>query len=149
MAANVGAQATAELLDVGAEQFGIRAAANIVFAEDGRLEHPLVPGDRRLGIRDWRGNMRVAFRMASIHLEIGEELSGLLENLGQPIEKTAREMIVFELYRRNLISSGKAAELLEVGKLDFIRRASDLGIPFFDLSDDEWRAEVAESKRIE
>ena len=75
--------------------------------------------------------------MASTHLEIGEELNALLEKLGQPVEKTAREMIVFELYRRNLISSGKAAELLEIGKLDYIRRASDLKIPFFDLNDDE------------
>jgi hypothetical protein len=35
-----------------------------------------------------------------------EELGGLLAKLGQPIEQTAREIIVLELYRRSLISSG-------------------------------------------
>ena len=85
--------------------------------------------------------------MASTNLELGEELGGLLAKLGQPIEQTAREMIVLELYRRSLISSGKAAGLLGIGRLDFIQRASELGIPYFRFTEDEWQAEVAESKR--
>jgi len=52
--------------------------------------------------------------MDSIILDLGEDLSGFLATLGKPIEQTAREMIVFELYPRNLVSSGKAAELLGV-----------------------------------
>jgi predicted HTH domain antitoxin len=56
-------------------------------------------------------------------------------------------MIVLELYRRNVISSGKAAEMLGVPRLDFIQRASELGIPYFRLTEDEWQAGVAESKR--
>jgi predicted HTH domain antitoxin len=85
--------------------------------------------------------------MACNSLDLGEELGGLLAELGQPVEQTAREMIVFELYRRSLISSGKAAELLGVQRLEFIQRASELGIPYFRFTDDEWQAEVAESKR--
>jgi predicted HTH domain antitoxin len=57
-------------------------------------------------------------------------------------------MIVFELYRRSLVSSGKAAELLRIPRLEFIQRASELGIPYFRFTGDEWQAEVAESKRI-
>jgi len=45
-------------------------------------------------------------------------------------------MIVLELYRRGLISSGKAAALLGLARLDFIQRASDLGIPYFRFTDD-------------
>jgi predicted HTH domain antitoxin len=52
-------------------------------------------------------------------------------------------MIVLELYRRRTISSGKAAELLGMGRADFIAYASRLGIPFFDMTDQEWEAEVA------
>lgn len=55
---------------------------------------------------------------------------------------------MFELYRRGLISSGRAAELLGIPRLEFIRRASELGIPYFRFSEDEWQAEVAESKRV-
>ena len=85
--------------------------------------------------------------MATTHLDLGEELSALVAELGQPVERAAREMIVLELYRRSLISSGKAATLLGISRLDFIQRASELGIPYFRFTEDEWQAEVAESKR--
>ena len=85
--------------------------------------------------------------MASTTLDLGEELGALVAELGQPVEEIAREIIVLELYRRNLISSGKAAALLAVPRLDFIQRASELGIPYFRFTEDEWQAEVAESKR--
>jgi predicted HTH domain antitoxin len=85
--------------------------------------------------------------MDSTILDLGEDLSGFLATLGPPIEQTAREMIVFELYRRSLVSSGKAAELLGMSRLEFIQRTSDLGIPCFRFTEDEWQAEVAESKR--
>jgi predicted HTH domain antitoxin len=85
--------------------------------------------------------------MASTNLDLGEDLGALLTNLGQPIEQAAREMIVLELYRRGVISSGRAAALLSKTRLDFIQRASELGIPYFRFTEDEWQAEVSESKR--
>lgn len=85
--------------------------------------------------------------MGSTLLDLGEDLSGFLATPGQPIEQSAREMIVFELYRRSLVSSGKAAELLGIPRLELIRRTAELGIPYFRFTDDAWQAEVAESKR--
>ena len=85
--------------------------------------------------------------MDSTILDLGEDLSGFLATLGQPIGQTAREMIVFELYRRGLISGGKAAELLGIPRLEFIQRSAELGIPYFRFTDEEWQAEVVESKR--
>jgi predicted HTH domain antitoxin len=85
--------------------------------------------------------------MASTDLDLGEELGALLAKLGQPVEQAAREMIVLELYRRGVISSGKAAALLGRPRLDFIQRASELGIPYFRFTEDECRTEVSESKR--
>jgi len=85
--------------------------------------------------------------MVSTIVDLGEDLSGFLATLGQPTGQMAREMIVFELYRRSLVSSGKAAELLGIPRLDFIQRASESGIPYFRFTDDEWQAEVAESKQ--
>ena len=79
--------------------------------------------------------------------DLGEDLSSFLAALGQSPGLMAREMIVFELYRRGLVSSGKAAELLRISRLEFIRRASDLGIPYFRFTEDEWEAEIAESKQ--
>ena len=85
--------------------------------------------------------------MHSTTQDLGEDLTGLLATLGEPIGQTAREMIVFELYRRGLVSSGKGAELTGISRLDFIQRTSELGIPYFRFTEDEWQAEVAESKR--
>ena len=86
--------------------------------------------------------------MGSTTLDLGEDLGSFLATLGQPVEQTAREMIVLELYRRGLVSSGKASELLGIPRLDFIHRASELGIPYFRFTDEEWQAEVAASKRL-
>jgi hypothetical protein len=64
----------------------------------------------------------------------------LAEELGQPFERVAREMIVLELYRRSLVSSSKAAHSL-------VSRASILSSAYFRFTEDEWQTEVAESKR--
>jgi predicted HTH domain antitoxin len=85
--------------------------------------------------------------MDSMIPDLGEGRGGFLATLGHPIEETAGEMIVFELYRRSLVSSGKAAELLGVFRLEFIQRTAELGIPYFRFTEDEWQAELAESKR--
>ena len=68
--------------------------------------------------------------MDSTILDPGEDLSGFLASLGRPIDQTASEMIVFELYRRSLASSAKAAELVGISRLESTRHASDLGIPY-------------------
>ena len=73
--------------------------------------------------------------MAATHVELGDELGSLLATLGDPVQQTAREMIVLELYRRGIISSGKAAMLLDVSRIEFIQRASVLGIPYFRFTD--------------
>lgn len=76
--------------------------------------------------------------MDSAILDLGEDLRGFLATLGHPVE----------LYRRSLASSGKAAELLGIFRLEFIQRAAELGIPYFSFTEAEWRAEVAESTRF-
>lgn len=80
--------------------------------------------------------------MTGITLNLDEDLVEALRLLDQPVEHAARELIVMELYRRALISSGRAAELLEMPKLEFIQYSGRLGIPFFRISEEEWQAEV-------
>ena len=52
-----------------------------------------------------------------------------------------KKSFIIELYRKDKISSGKAAELLGVRKLDFIRLLAEEGIPFFDYTDEELEEE--------
>ena len=86
--------------------------------------------------------------MASVQIDLGSDLSNLLVGLNQPLSVIARELIVLELYRRGTISSGKAAELLAMDRLAFIQHASRLGIPYFDMTEDEWHQELLEIGRL-
>ncbi len=86
--------------------------------------------------------------MDTVCIELDPELASLLCQMNRPVEQTARELIVLELYRQTLISSGKAAELLGMPRIAFIQYASKLGIPYFDMSEEEFNQEVAELRKI-
>jgi predicted HTH domain antitoxin len=86
--------------------------------------------------------------MSAVQLDLEDELVSLLRQTNQPIQAVAREFIVLELYRRGTVSSGKAAGWLGMSRLSFINYASRLGIPYFDLTADEWEAERTSSKAL-
>ncbi|MGH7200145.1 MAG: UPF0175 family protein [Planctomycetaceae bacterium] len=46
------------------------------------------------------------------------------------------------------MSSGKAADLLGLERFEFTSFASRLGIPFFEMTDDEWAVERAASDQL-
>lgn len=82
--------------------------------------------------------------MRTVTVEISEELAQVLRMINKPIGQTVRELIVLELYRERKVSAGKSAELLGIGLLDFIQRASAAGIASFDMTDQEFAREMAE-----
>ena len=86
--------------------------------------------------------------MSTIQLDLDEEIAVFLQGFKQPVPQVARELIILELYRRGTISSGKAAQLLDMPRFEFVRYASRLGIAFFDLTDDEWKAEQARAESL-
>lgn len=78
----------------------------------------------------------------TVQVTIDQELSGILSAFDRPVPDIVREMVVLELYRQARISSGKAARLLGMDRVAFIQYSSDLGIPFFDMTEAEWQAEA-------
>jgi predicted HTH domain antitoxin len=86
--------------------------------------------------------------MSTIQLDLDEEIAALLQRSNKPVPQVARELIILELYRRGAVSSGKAAQLFDMSRFEFIRYASRLGIAFFDLTDDEWKAEQAHAETL-
>jgi predicted HTH domain antitoxin len=68
--------------------------------------------------------------MASVNLELEDEILNLLLRSGKPAEQAAREMIVLELYRRQAIAIGKASELLRMSEQEFTQYAHSFGIAF-------------------
>jgi hypothetical protein len=81
-------------------------------------------------------------------LEIDEDVGKLLGDSPEEIKRHALEMIVLELYRRRELSSGRAAELLGLDRFAFIRWSGSLGIPFLDMTSEEWQEELRVINKI-
>ena len=64
------------------------------------------------------------------------------------ISKRLKELSVLELYRRKEVSSGKAAELLGMERFEFVRHASRVGIPFFDLTKKELVKDLENARKV-
>lgn len=75
-------------------------------------------------------------------VELEDELAALVEQ-EQSLESATREALVMDLFRRDKISSGKAAQLLKLSRVDFLHRASELKIPVISMTPEEWEAEKA------
>jgi len=78
--------------------------------------------------------------MSQLKFDLPPELLELLREIGEPAA-AVKECVVLELYRRGLVSSGKAAELLEMNRMEFIRFSGRLGVPYFRMSAEEWEEE--------
>ncbi len=86
--------------------------------------------------------------MSSVRLDLEEELIAVLRQFNQPVERSAKELIVLELCRQGKISGGKAAELLEMPRLAFVHYASRSGLPYFSMTEEEWDAERRQSEGL-
>ncbi len=73
---------------------------------------------------------------------------GLLAFTGQKpteFEEEARFLLALKLFELRRISAGKAAELCDMTKPDFIIRSSQLGIPVVDLDEDQMEIEFRDA----
>lgn len=85
--------------------------------------------------------------MSKVTIELERELVNLFHHAqGRPEDKL-KEYLILELYRRREVSSGKAAELLGMERVEFIRYASRLGISFLDMDEQELREEIERLQR--
>ncbi len=87
--------------------------------------------------------------MSMVTVELEHDLVNLFHDVrGQPQEKV-KEYLILELYRRREISSGKAAEWLNMERGEFIRYAARLGIPYIDLDETELEEEIQVARRVQ
>lgn len=80
--------------------------------------------------------------MSQVQINIDEGVSELLGDSPEQIERSALEIIVLDLYRRHIISGGRAAEILGLDLLTFIRWSGSLGVPYIDMTEEEWEQEL-------
>jgi len=86
--------------------------------------------------------------MEAVPVQLDQDLVELLEELQRPAKESARELIVLELYRQGEVSSGRAAQLLGMRRDEFIKYASERGIPYLQLTPEELRREIESSKSL-
>lgn len=80
--------------------------------------------------------------MSQTHIALDKGVSELLGDSPEQIERRALEIIVLDLYRRHELSVGCAAEFLGLDQLSFIRWSGAQGVPFFDMTAEEWAQEL-------
>lgn len=86
--------------------------------------------------------------MSVIQLDIDESFADLLGDSPEQIKRSALESIVLDLYRRHVISGGRAAEILGLDLLSFIRWSGSLGVPYIDMTEEEWEQERRAIQRM-
>jgi len=72
-----------------------------------------------------------------ITIEIPSEILPIVAKKRKDIPSKVLEYLILELYRLGKLSSGKAAQYLDMGRFEFIRFASRQGIPFVDMDKGE------------
>lgn len=80
--------------------------------------------------------------MSRIPVLLDKDVTALLGDSPEQIERSALEMIVLELYRRHDISAGRAAEILHLDLLTFAQWSGSLGFPYFDMTPEQWEQEL-------
>jgi predicted HTH domain antitoxin len=76
-------------------------------------------------------------------VELPRDLLNALRIAPDELDRRVREWTALELYREELISAGKAAEILGLTKSRFIDLLSERGIDYLDLTQEELAADVA------
>lgn len=77
----------------------------------------------------------------TLEITVPKDLLSILGFSKSRAVQAIKEFSVLGLYLERRISSGKAAELLGMGKREFISLLARKGIPYFDYTDEELEEE--------
>jgi len=75
-------------------------------------------------------------------VELPESVVKLLATTPKEAARRLAELAYIELFRQGEVSSGWAAEQLDISKSDFLDLLFDHDVPYFDLSEDELSQQV-------
>lgn len=65
------------------------------------------------------------------------------------VQRNVKEWLVLSLFTDNLVSSGKAAKLLDISRIEFLALLRKRGISYIDYSSQELDEEFNAVKRLE
>ena len=73
----------------------------------------------------------------TLTIQFPDLIMELLELSPEGLEESLKKMIVLELVRKGRLSSGKAAELLEMSRWEFMDLMTEYNVPMTDLTSEE------------
>ena len=84
--------------------------------------------------------------MTSIELKVPTEAKTYV--LDKTTEEVRNALLLYPSIVNDTISHGRAAELLGISKMELIELCGSLGIPYLDMTDEEFEEEIQTVKRI-
>ena len=84
--------------------------------------------------------------MTSIEIKVPAEAKQYV--MDDTTEKMRNALLLYPSIANDTISHGRAAELLEMNKMELIQLYGSLGIPYLDMTDDEFEEELQTVKRL-
>lgn len=88
-------------------------------------------------------------QLNEIIIKIPRELPMLLHKNLEDVGKDIRRQAAIRYYKQRILSMGKAADLAELTRIDFMDLLKFYGEPIFDYSKEELEEVELDSKRLE
>ncbi|MFH1861300.1 MAG: UPF0175 family protein [bacterium] len=86
--------------------------------------------------------------MKNVVIPYPEELPGLLHISEADLAQEMRFLIAAKFYELGKLSSGKAAQVCEMSRIDFLQKLSQYDISAFNLDADQLEAEITSAKGL-
>ena len=79
----------------------------------------------------------------AFQVELDTRVVPLVAKRKRDVPTRLRELAVVELFREGRLSSGKAAEILGITRVEFLALLSHLRVPFFDQDPEDLQRDIA------
>ena len=80
--------------------------------------------------------------MEKIVLEVPKEILISLKETKEEFSKHLLMVAAAKLYQMGKLSSGRAAQLAGIARIEFLRRLGDYGVPVFDMTEEELESDL-------
>lgn len=82
--------------------------------------------------------------MASIHIDLPDSVLLATGQSAEEFVRDAKFFLALKLFEVGRLSSGRAAELSGLPRVEFLLRAGHMGVPVADLDEEEMNQEFAD-----
>lgn len=86
--------------------------------------------------------------MTKVEIDVPEEIVPYIVPEDEDAQIIRNAMLVYPYIKSDVISHGKAAEMLGLHKIDLIKLYGGLGLPYFDEIEEEFEEDLAVLKKL-